>query len=234
MLDIQEIQNDIYSDQGIYYEPDEQNVMAGTLLVWGPIGTHYEDMPMCYYITFPQTYPFDPPHAGFMTSDGVTRFHPNMYREGKVCLSILGTWEGPKWTGTLRLSSVGLTLQSLMDNNPIAHEPGYANRKESSITDYNDFIGSKCIHYLTNLIVNYLTKKILPNYLRPFESVFLERLPNIIKRLESRLETIIKNGEKTWNSLPYNLCGSSNYASCLQALQTNRSKIDELTNSTCE
>ena len=30
----------------------------------------------------------------YLTNDGNTRFHPNLYRNGKVCLSVLNTWRG--------------------------------------------------------------------------------------------------------------------------------------------
>ena len=43
---------------------------------------------------------------------------------GKVCLSILGTWSGPKWTSIMDITTVLLTLQSLLDENPLHHEPG--------------------------------------------------------------------------------------------------------------
>lgn len=62
----------------------------------------------------PQTYPFVPPKVIFRTGDNRVRLHPNLYTvgrtlsagaqretsaEGKVCLSILGTWpHGQPWS----------------------------------------------------------------------------------------------------------------------------------------
>ena len=40
-------------------------------------------------------YPFEPPKVLILTVDGRTRINPNLYANGKVCLSILGTWSGP-------------------------------------------------------------------------------------------------------------------------------------------
>ena len=31
------------------------------------------------------------------TGGGSVRFNPNLYNDGKVCLSLLGTWAGPGW-----------------------------------------------------------------------------------------------------------------------------------------
>ena len=40
-------------------------------------------------------YPNKPPEAEFLTTGGGTAvFNPNLYSCGKVCLSLLGTWEG--------------------------------------------------------------------------------------------------------------------------------------------
>lgn len=44
---------------------------------------------------FPEDYPSVAPHIQFLTTNsGKTRFNPNLYADGKVCLSILGTWRG--------------------------------------------------------------------------------------------------------------------------------------------
>lgn len=40
-----------------------------------------------------------------------------------VC-SILGTWEGPRWTPVHSISSVLLSIQSLMNEKPYHNEPG--------------------------------------------------------------------------------------------------------------
>jgi ubiquitin-protein ligase len=43
----------------------------------------------------PKSFPFDPPKAYFHSwTNGRGRVNPNLYEEGKVCLSILGTWAG--------------------------------------------------------------------------------------------------------------------------------------------
>ena len=57
------------------------------------------------------------------------RFNPNLYEEGKVCLSIIGTWSGPKWSSVQTLKSLLLSIQSLLDEYPIINEPSYENVK---------------------------------------------------------------------------------------------------------
>ena len=49
----------------------------------------------------PATRPFHPQVSPLVnlqtTGDGMVRFNPNLYSDGKVCLSLLGTWHGEGW-----------------------------------------------------------------------------------------------------------------------------------------
>lgn len=66
---------------------------------------------------------------------------PNLYANGKVCLSILGTWQGPGWTQSQTLTSVLLSIQSLMNPLPYHNEPGYENeRSTNDAQNYNECI----------------------------------------------------------------------------------------------
>jgi ubiquitin-conjugating enzyme E2 Z len=94
-------------------------------LVMGPKGSPFEGGFFFFEMAFPDEYPLKPPMLDFKTSDGRVRFHPNLYTNGKVCLSILGTWQGPSWTSACTYLSVLLSIQSIMDAHPIHHEPGY-------------------------------------------------------------------------------------------------------------
>jgi len=51
----------------------------------GPDGTPYEDGVFCATLTFPKDYPLNPPSMRF-TSEV---YHPNVYPDGRVCISIL-------------------------------------------------------------------------------------------------------------------------------------------------
>ena len=73
-----------------------------------------------------------------------TRIHPNIYVGGhkngrKVCLSILGTWNGPKWTTVMDISTVLITIQSLLDNNPLCHEPGFSSPSRNNLKLYSNY-----------------------------------------------------------------------------------------------
>ncbi len=58
---------------------------------------------------------------------GSFRFNPNLYADGKVCLSLLGTWAGPGWIKSeSTLLQVLMSLQSqVLVTDPYFNEPGY-------------------------------------------------------------------------------------------------------------
>lgn len=212
--DITELSKPLYAETSIFYAADEQNIQKGYACVFGPKDTPYEDCPMLYEFTIPSTFPFDNPQVQFRTHDGKTRFHPNMYVDGKCCLSILGTWSGPKWASTMRLSTVLVTLQSLMDTNPILHEPGYSNPTPQMLHEYKAIVEHSCIRYILQRAATQPSKQ--PLAFQPFEEIFRERLPAILDRIIARLQTRVEGGEITFQGLAYQMTGSTQYKSLLE------------------
>ena len=81
-------------------------------LITGPVNTPYAYGCFFFDVYFPSTYPDIPPLVKFLTTgDARVRFNPNLYNDGKVCLSLLGTWHGAeessKWTKDSTLHQVG-------------------------------------------------------------------------------------------------------------------------------
>jgi len=213
--DVEELQGKLYSDMWVYYKVDETTLTRGTACIFGPPGTPYEDCPMLYEINLPSEFPFDPPQVLFKTYDGLTRFHPNMYRDGKVCLSILHTWNGPRWASTMRISTVLVTLQSLLDESPIRHEPGYEHGRDEVSYAYSKYIEVTCIRYILGRAEAHLERRLQPNEFMQFLDIFLERLPAILERLESKLQKRVEEGEIQFLHLPYQLQGRTGYKGLL-------------------
>ncbi|KAL8971198.1 MAG: hypothetical protein Q9183_001165 [Haloplaca sp. 2 TL-2023] len=107
-------------------EADVRNVKA---LIVGPSETPYEFGFFHFDLKFPKGYPETAPAVtGMTTNKGRTRFNPNIYSNGKVCLSILGTWRGEsgeQWSSAQGLESILISIQSLMSSNPYENEPGF-------------------------------------------------------------------------------------------------------------
>ena len=140
--DIVEIIKNPLAEHGIYYAHDEQNMLKGYAVIFGPSDTLYRYGCYCFEFKFPTNYPFSPPKLTYMTNDGNTRFHPNLYRNGKVCISILNTWKGEQWTSCQTIKSVLLMLVTLFHNKPLLNEPGFSERHRSFIP-YNNIIRFK-------------------------------------------------------------------------------------------
>jgi hypothetical protein len=89
-------------------------------LITGPEDTPYYGGCFIFDVYFPDDYPNVPPLMELETTGGgVARFNPNLYADGKVCLSLLGTWHGgdesEKWRpGQSSLFQVLLSLQVCM------------------------------------------------------------------------------------------------------------------------
>lgn len=105
---------------------DVRNVRA---LIIGPHETPYEFGFFEFAVRFNSDYPSKSPAVLCVTTNGGRcRFNPNIYADGKVCLSILGTWRGERgeqWSSAQGLESILLSIQSLMSMNPYENEPGY-------------------------------------------------------------------------------------------------------------
>uniref|UniRef100_A0A5F9C9B1 Ubiquitin-conjugating enzyme E2 Z n=1 Tax=Oryctolagus cuniculus TaxID=9986 RepID=A0A5F9C9B1_RABIT len=116
-------------------------------LITGPFDTPYEGGFFLFVFRCPPDYPIHPPRVKLMTTGNNTvRFNPNFYRNGKVCLSILGTWTGPAWSPAQSISSVLISIQSLMTENPYHNEPGFEQeRHPGDSKNYNECIRHETI-----------------------------------------------------------------------------------------
>ena len=97
-------------------------------MVLPPPDTPYGLAPFFFDVFCPSEYPARPPSVKFLTTGGGrVRFNPNLYNNGKVCLSLLGTWSGPSWDAkNSTLLQVLLSLQSMIFiSEPYFNEPGY-------------------------------------------------------------------------------------------------------------
>lgn len=72
--------------EGILAGPvDEENFFEWEALITGPEGTCFDGGVFVARLYFPTDYPLSPPKMRFITDV----FHPNVYPDGRVCISIL-------------------------------------------------------------------------------------------------------------------------------------------------
>lgn len=146
LSDVREMMRFPLHNDGIYYVHDDEDILTGYAMLYGQPGTLYYGGYYFFKVTFPPDYPHKPPKVKFLSNDGTTRMHPNFYKNGYVCLSILGNWRGDQWTGCVTLKSILLTMISIMDATPMLHEPGLT-LEHSDCEPYHRIIEYKNIEF---------------------------------------------------------------------------------------
>lgn len=150
------------------------------------------------------------------------RLHPNLYVEGKVCLSILGTWPGEKWafamtieTGKsvfgvlqyqlLTLPKVLITIRSLLDNSPYKHEPHQGDNPK--FNQYVQYASWK------SLLLDYFNNERDPSAKEFLQKHISKNGTNMINELQNQARA--NTSLKKLTSLPYGQTANVNYQGAL-------------------
>jgi len=134
-------------DSSIFFRIDDECIVCMQALITGPKDTPYDSGCLIFDILIPNNYPFAPPKV-LLKNNGGMRMNPNLYNNGKVCLSLLGTWNtGGKDEGWIpklsTIKQVGISIQSLiLIEQPFFNEPSYerdinTSRGNLKSLDYN-------------------------------------------------------------------------------------------------
>ena len=102
---------------GIFVRTWESRLDLLRVLIVGPFDTPYEFAPFVMDFHFGSSFPTTSPDAHFHSWTGnAGRINPNLYEDGKICLSLLGTWDADErneeWSS--KKSTVLQILVSLM------------------------------------------------------------------------------------------------------------------------
>merc|ERR1711871_507646 len=102
----------------VFVRIDAERVDVLKVMLTGVEGTPYTGGCFVFDVLCPSQYPQTPPKVAIeTTARGSVRFNPNLYANGKVCLSLLGTWEGDateSWDPSRSLTQVFTSIQSLV------------------------------------------------------------------------------------------------------------------------
>ena len=114
-------------ETSIFFRYCEDSINKIKFLIIGPKDTPYQDGCYIFDMLLPTSYPLTNPRVNFLTTGkGTVRFNPNLYNNGKVCLSLLGTWQGETWNENSTILQVLVSIQSLiLIDHPYFNEPGY-------------------------------------------------------------------------------------------------------------
>ncbi|KAK8763813.1 hypothetical protein V5799_033578 [Amblyomma americanum] len=140
---------EIFASQpaGVFIAPEDNDITRIDALILGPSETPYEGGFFHFLIKCPREYPTQPPRVRIMTTGGgQVGLNPNFHPDGKVCLSILGTWPGPAWSPALSIESVLVSIQSIMNENPYYNHPQFqTERSPGDVSRYNTLIQHETI-----------------------------------------------------------------------------------------
>eukprot|EP01129_Flabellula_baltica_P011164 TRINITY_DN4831_c0_g1_i1.p1 TRINITY_DN4831_c0_g1~~TRINITY_DN4831_c0_g1_i1.p1 ORF type:complete len:176 (-),score=34.50 TRINITY_DN4831_c0_g1_i1:205-732(-) len=113
-----EIQNNPV--EGILCVPNMKNFLEWTIYIEGPRDSIFEGGIFEMLMEFPSDYPMSPPALKFVSEF----YHPNVYPDGKVCISILHApgsdqfneleLPGERWMPTQTVPSIMLSVMSML------------------------------------------------------------------------------------------------------------------------
>ncbi len=206
----------------VFVRAHEANLDKLRVLIIGPEDTPCANGCFFFDVSIGDDYPHRPPKVQFLTtimcaqgpkphSNAPVRFNPNLYPNGKVCLSLLGTWSGPGWIpNESTLLQVLVSLQSLVLGSPAPYfnEPGYQNLEGTKYGDekskqYNQDIRRKTLRVAmlpflynlqqrpksckkrkqTNACVSNHGKECFPEFFKVLQQHFLLKKESIRKQL---------------------------------------------------
>uniref|UniRef100_A0A1D1ZAJ4 Putative ubiquitin-conjugating enzyme E2 25 n=1 Tax=Anthurium amnicola TaxID=1678845 RepID=A0A1D1ZAJ4_9ARAE len=124
--------------EGIFVRVYEERMDLLRAVIVGSSGTPYHDGLFFFDVYFPSNYPDNPPLVHYHAHG--LRLNPNLYDTGKVCLSLLGTWDGygcERWNSERStLLQVLVSIQGIVLNaQPYLNQPLYDDSEDDGLVD---------------------------------------------------------------------------------------------------
>ncbi|KAF1972719.1 hypothetical protein BU23DRAFT_554907 [Bimuria novae-zelandiae CBS 107.79] len=140
------------------------------VLIIGPEDTPYEYAPFIIDFHLSSDYPHYAPDAFFHSwTNGSGPVNPNLYEDGKICLSLLGTWHADErnesWSpGKSTLLQVLVSIMGLvLVKDPYYNEAGYDVHRQAQETRPSSALYTERSYFRTRaFIVHALTKDVPP------------------------------------------------------------------------
>ncbi|CAL8333598.1 unnamed protein product [Merluccius merluccius] len=172
---------------GIMVKIFEDRMDLFSALIKGPTRTPYEDGLFLFDIQLPNVYPAVPPLFSYL-SQCCGRLNPNLYDNGKVCVSLLGTWIGKgneRWTSKSSLLQVLISIQGLiLVNEPYYNEAGF----DSDRGLQEGYENSRCYNEMSLIKMVQSMTQLLQHPVEVFSQEIQEHFASSGWRLVHRLE----------------------------------------------
>ncbi|KAK9887619.1 hypothetical protein WA026_023578 [Henosepilachna vigintioctopunctata] len=210
---------------GLFVVGDESDIRYVHAIIVGVMDTPYEGGFFYFILKCPSDYPIVPPKVKFMTTDaGRVRFNPNLYKNGKVCLSILGTWTGPAWSPAQQISTVLLSIQSLMNEKPYFNEPGYEKERwPGDVERYNEILRHETLRVAVCGMLENECHLIIPEQLKEImETTFLQFYDLYMETSKNKIDL---DGKSYTDPFGAGAVVTFEYAKILERLETIRGNL---------
>ncbi|TKY50747.1 ubiquitin-conjugating enzyme E2 23 [Spatholobus suberectus] len=183
------LQNNLPEEIYVRVYEDRMDLLRAVIV--GPYGTPYQDGLFFFDFHLPPEYPDVPPSAYYHS--GGWRINPNLYEEGKVCLSLLNTWTGrgnevwdPKSSSILQ---VLVSLQGLVLNSkPYFNEAGYDKQIGTAEGEKNSLSYNENTFLLNCKTMMYLMRKPPKDFEVLIKEHFRRRGHNILKACDAHMK----------------------------------------------
>jgi len=179
---------------GVFVRAYEDRMDLMSAMIAGPDNTPFRDSLFVFEIYFPPTYPEKPPKVHYVSMS--QRINPNLYEDGTVCVSLLGTWSGDgneNWTKDSSILQVLLSIQGLiLVKEPYFNEAGYESQRgvSSGINRsrwYNEMVVMRMVNHMTNLVNNPCPP--FNSSDNHYKSLLKQYVPSFIQRYKLLIET---------------------------------------------
>lgn len=198
----------------VFVRTDADRLDVMKVLITGPSDTPYANGCFILDVYFPAEYPTVPMLINLETTGRHSvRFNPNLYNDGKVCLSVLNTWHGrpeEKWNAhTSSFLQVLVSIQSLiLVPEPYFNEPGYERSRgtrmgSTASLEYNSNIYQACVRWA---MLDHLRnpepcfKEVIQTHFWIKRNEIMQTVANWITELETQ-----SGDERTQRSIQHNL-----------------------------
>ena len=118
------------SPEGISVSLNQDKITNWEGMIFGPYDSPWEGGIYKLKIHFPDNYPHKAPQITFITP----MFHPNIYKNGSICLDILQS----KWNPVLDIKSILISIQSLLTD-PNINSPANIEASKLYKTDIKQY-----------------------------------------------------------------------------------------------
>jgi ubiquitin-protein ligase len=174
---------------GVFVRIDQDRFDKMKVMIAGPVDTPYENGLLIFDVFLPPEYPSVPPKMKICTTGGGQfRFNPNLYTNGKVCLSLLGTWSGPGWDPTeSTILQLLISVQAMiLVEFPYENEPGYENQRLSKTSlSYNCGIRHATVLYAMSWMLDKNSSHAAPACFQDvIDAHFIINRERILKQLD--------------------------------------------------